>query len=76
MARKVFGRGVVDVSYPVKVKEELPRVGGKRRQKILFVCPIYSMWYEMLRRALSTRYKESNPSYKEVSGYLGHLLKT
>ncbi len=27
MSRKVFGLGVVDTDYPVKVKKELPKVG-------------------------------------------------
>ncbi len=31
------------------------------------MCPYYSMWYEVLRRSLSNRYKRENPSYEGVS---------
>lgn len=67
MVRKVFGVGVLDSDYPVKIKTELDRVEGKRRQREDWVCPYYMTWYDMLRRAYSVNFKNKAPCYKDVT---------
>ncbi len=63
MKKLVYGVGVNDLPYRVKVWEELPKNGGKRVRKIVFLCKYYAAWKSMLERCYSEKYLESNPSY-------------
>lgn len=63
----VFGFGINDVNYRVKLKEELPRVNGKRKRKVIWDCPYYHDWQEMLRRGFSELYKKKQPAYKDCT---------
>ena len=66
-SRLVHGVGINDAEYSVKLYQECPRVNGKRRQKLVWICPFYSRWKDMLKRAYSDKYKSSYPTYSECS---------
>ena len=63
MSKLVYGVGVNDLPYRTQVKEELPKNGGKRVRKQVFICKYYTVWKEMLRRCYSKKFLESRPSY-------------
>jgi CRISPR/Cas system-associated endoribonuclease Cas2 len=63
MTKLVYGVGVNDLGYRVHVREELPKSGGKRIQKTVFLCKYYEVWKDMLKRCYSEKYLERNPSY-------------
>lgn len=56
----LFGVGINDVDYNVKLYEETSRVDGKRYQKLLWICPFYRKWQDMLSRCYS---EKSYPTY-------------
>lgn len=58
----IQGVGINDANYPYR-KQEL--IDGK--YKIVWQCPIHSMWKDLLRRCFNERYKEEKPCYKEVT---------
>ena len=60
----VFGVGVNDADYVTKVFETIGYVDGKRKQKLVWVCPYYRVWTSMLKRCYSTKYQEKYPTYK------------
>lgn len=57
-SKLVFGIGVVDADYPVYMTET---VDGK--QKILWTCPFYQSWKNMLRRCYSPALQSRRSSY-------------
>ena len=63
MDKLVYGVGVNDLGYRVQVWEELPKNGGKRIQKSVFLCKYYTAWKNMLARCYSKKLLESYPSY-------------
>ena len=63
MNKLVYGVGVNDLGYRTQVWEELPKNGGKRVMKSVFVCKYYEAWVNMLKRCYSKKYLESYPSY-------------
>ena len=63
MNKLVYGVGVNDLPYRVQVKEEVTKDGGKRIQKLVFICKYYTVWKSMLKRCYSKKYLESNQSY-------------
>ena len=63
MSKLVFGVGVNDLPYMTQVKEELPKNGGKRVRKSVFICKYYAAWKSMLQRCYSKKLLESYPSY-------------
>jgi len=67
MNKLVYGVGVNDLPYRTQVWEDLPKNGGKRIQKPVFICKYYAAWKEMLRRCYSKKLLESYPSYIGMS---------
>lgn len=63
----VFGVGVNDADYVVKKWEEIGYVGGKRKKKLIWICPYYRAWVNMLARCYSAKYQETHPTYKGCS---------
>ena len=61
---KLFGVGINDVEYNVKLYEECPKVNGKRYQKLIWICPFYRKWQDMITRCYS---EKSYPTYAECS---------
>jgi CRISPR/Cas system-associated endoribonuclease Cas2 len=58
MNKLVYGVGVNDLGYRTQVKEELPKMGGKRIQKTVFLCKYYTAWVNMLERCYSEKFRE------------------
>ena len=63
MNKLVYGVGVNDLGYKTHVKEELPKNGGKRIRKTVFLCKYYAAWMNMLTRCYSKKSLESYPTY-------------
>lgn len=58
----IYGVGIVDVDYKTQV---FSIVDGKR--KLVWVCPFYEKWKQMIRRCFSEKEKEKNPTYANVT---------
>lgn len=63
MKKLVCGVGVNDLPYRTDVYEYVTKDGGKRVRKLVFRCPYYKAWKNMLKRCYDEKYLESNPSY-------------
>ena len=63
----VFGVGVNDADYVVKKWETIEYVNGKQKKKLVWECPYYRVWKDMLKRCYSTKYRERNPTYEGCS---------
>lgn len=60
--RLLYGCGRNDVDHIVR---KTIRIGG--RQKVVWMCPFYTTWADMLYRCFSNTFKEKNPTYKNVT---------
>lgn len=63
----VYGVGINDANYVVKVCETIRYVNGKRKRKLVWICPYYRVWGSMLKRCYSAKYQEKQPTYKGCS---------
>lgn len=59
----VFGVGNNNADYAVEKREQLGYVDGKRKQKLVWRCPYYGSWKDMLKRCYSAKYQEKRPTY-------------
>lgn len=62
----VCGVGINDADYVVQ-KWETIEVNGKRKQKLVWICPYYRVWHSMLNRCYSSKFQERQPTYKGCS---------
>lgn len=63
----VCGVGVNDADYvtqKTKPDHSARYVNGKYKQKLVWVCPFYITWANMLKRCYSEKYQEKYPTYK------------
>lgn len=60
----VCGVGINDADYVVQRKETIGYVNGKHKQKLVWTCPYYRVWTNMLVRCYSTKKQEKYPTYK------------
>lgn len=67
MKRLVYGVGINDAGYILQIREELPPVDGKRNRKLIWRCPFYERWLNMLERCYSTKRQGRNPTYKDCT---------
>ncbi len=65
----VYGVGINDADYKVQHKVEVTQVNGKRKQKVLWTCPFYSVWKGILERCYSKRKQSLHPTYIGCSVY-------
>lgn len=63
----VFGVGINDADYVVKKWETVWCVNGVRKRRLVWECPYYRTWKEMLRRCYSAEYQDKYPTYKGCS---------
>ena len=61
MNKLIYGVGVNDLGYREQINEELPKNGGKRIQKCVFICKYYTVWKDMLRRCYSKKIPRKKP---------------
>lgn len=62
--RMVHGVGINDADYVVKKSETIGYVDGKQKQRLVWFCPYYRTWEDMLKRCYSDKLQERNPTYK------------
>lgn len=63
MVKLVCGIGINNADYTTSLREELPKVNGKRKYRILWACPFYKLWASMLQRCYSEKRLIKDPSY-------------
>ena len=63
----VHGVGTNDADYVVRKYEATGYVDGKRKQKLIWECPFYRVWADMLSRCYSTKYQVRHPTYRGCS---------
>lgn len=59
----VFGVGINDAGYVTERRETVSRENGKRKQKLIWFCPFYRAWKDMLSRCYSSTYQDRKPTY-------------
>ena len=66
----IYGVGFNDAGYVVQKLETIGYVNGRRRRKLVWICPFYQVWRDMIQRCYSAKCQERNPTYKSctVSG--------
>ena len=62
----VYGVGINDADYVVQIKETI-EVNGIRKRKLVWICPFYQTWVDMLQRCYSPKCQEKYPTYKDCS---------
>lgn len=62
MRKLVYGHGVNNSTSAVHT---VKFINGK--WVVVWKCPVYTDWVEMLRRCYDTKWKVKNPTYKEVT---------
>lgn len=67
MRKLIYGVGTNDADYKVTIHKEFPKVDNKRVQKMTYKCPIYRIWYDMLKRCYCSKYKIKEPTYKDCT---------
>lgn len=60
----IYGVGINDADYVVQIFETIGYADGKRKRKLVWVCPYYQAWVNMLARCYSAKYQERRPTYK------------
>ena len=60
----VYGVGINDADYVTQKWETIEYVNGKQKKKLVWGCPYYRVWKNMLQRCYSTKFQERNPAYK------------
>lgn len=59
----VYGIGINDADYAVSKYEIIGYVDGKKKQKMIWRCPYYRTWVDMLQRSYSVKRQEQFPTY-------------
>ena len=67
MVKLVYGVGINDANYVTQLSEELGYVDGVRKRKLVWICPFYQAWRDMLGRGYSERCKLKRPTYRGVT---------
>lgn len=65
MKKLVAGVGINDADYVVQIKDVIICAEGKRKQKLVWICPFYMVWKSMLLRCYSEKEKADHPTYTE-----------
>lgn len=63
----VYGVGINDADYAVERRETIVCADKKRRRKLVWECPYYRAWGNMLKRCYSAQLQERFPTYKGCS---------
>ena len=57
----LYGVGINDADYVVQRKETVGYVDGK--QKLIWICPFYKTWTNMIKRCYSIKTQNNQPTY-------------
>ena len=63
----IHGVGINDADYVTQRFEGKGSTNGKRNWKLVWVCPFYRRWREMLKRCYYDGYHTTRPSYKDCT---------
>lgn len=63
----VYGVGINDSGYVTQKMETISYVDGKQKFRVVWYCPYYRTWKDMLRRCYSSKFHERQPTYKGCS---------
>lgn len=63
----VCGVGVNDAPYIVDVRQLVGYVGGRRKYRVVWTCPYYRTWANMLSRCYNIGYQKKSPTYVDCS---------
>ena len=58
----VHGIGINDADYVVRRMETI-EVNGKRKQRMVWECPYYRVWHNMIQRCYSAKLQDRYPTY-------------
>lgn len=58
----VCGIGINDADYVISNKKSVI-VNGKRKQKLVWTCPYYTRWHDMLVRCYDDKAQKKRPTY-------------
>lgn len=68
MSKKLIcGVGINDADYVVQVRKTVGCINGKQKQKLVWICPFYRKWKDMMERCYSESYLFKHPTYKGCS---------
>lgn len=59
--------GINDANYVTQKFEQLGYVNGKQKQRLIWTCPYYKTWSNMLKRCYSIKTQNNQPTYKGCS---------
>lgn len=66
--KKVYGVGINDADYVVELKETLGYdESGRQLRKVIWSCPFYVRWKDMLKRCYNLKFLLKHPSYSECT---------
>lgn len=65
--RLVAGVGINDAGYETQHHEYYINDVGKKKRRLIWICPYYKKWIKMLYRSCDNNTKSSNLSYKDCS---------
>lgn len=76
----VRGVGIKDVDYVVQKTRPVAPVNGKRKQVLVWICPYYEKWRNMVIRCYCKKYQTKNPTYEGTTIdpdwlYLSNFIK-
>lgn len=63
----LYGVGINDVDYVTQIREGMGYVDGKRKRKLVWICPFYKLWINMLRRCYDEKELMRQPTYRGCS---------
>lgn len=67
LRKLVCGVGINDADYVVQRKETVGYMDGKRKRKIVWICPYYRTWASMIVRCYSDKSQDRCPTYRGCS---------
>ena len=62
----VYGVGINDADYVVEQKKTI-NINGVNKQRLVWACPYYRTWVNILSRCYSSKFQERYPTYKGCS---------
>lgn len=60
----VHGVGINDAGYVTQKMETVGYINGKQKKKLVWICPYYRSWKNMLERCYSEKYQDRYPTYE------------
>lgn len=67
MRKLVCGVGVNDADYVTQIIETTGCVNGRLKRKLVWICPFYNTWKNMIDRCFSETSRVRKPTYKDVT---------